>query len=434
MKSASASADGRTAGPTDRSAGLHQRALRSIPGGVDSNVRLDAPGVFFERGKGAWLWDVDGRDYVDFLLGQGPAFLGHAPAAVLEAVGQATARGMVFGAQHALEVEAAERFLAVTRWPDMVRFGLTGTEMVQAALRLARAATGKRRFVRFEGHYHGWLDDVLLGYVDGRPVAASEGQLASALATAIVLPWNDRDALAASLAEDDDVAAVIMEPVMCNTGSVLPRDGYLEGVRELCDAHGVVLIFDEVITGFRVAAGGAAARYGVTPDLATYGKALAGGWPVAAIAGRADLMERFGTGKVNHSGTFNANVMGCAAVLATLRILAEDPPYERIERLGSRLAEGLLELGHDVGIELNVQGLPMALTASIGGVPIARDMQDHLTRDRGAYVRLSRALVDAGVWVAGRGIWYLSAAHDDASIDTALERASAAFRAFAHRA
>ena len=405
---------------------LHSRAISTIPGGVDSNIRLDAPKVFFARGQGAWLWDVDGNAYVDYLLGQGPAFLGHAPVTVLEAVEKASRLGMVFGAQTSLEVEAAERLLGATRWPDMVRFGLTGTEMVQAALRLARAATGRSMVVRFEGHYHGWLDNVLVSVTDGVIGPASEGQLPSALRDSYVLPWNDIGALDSLFAEHpDDIAAVIMEPIMVNTGSVMPRSGYLEAVRALCDANGAILIFDEVITGFRVALGGAVEHLGVTPDLATYGKAMAGGWPVAALAGRRALMERFGTGRVNHSGTFNANVMSCAATIATIDALVADPPYARLEQLGTALMNGLAELGATAGIPLNVEGPPMAFHASIGEPAVAHDYRDSVRRDRARYAALARRLAAAGVWVAGRGIWYLSAAHGDREIEVALERVSA---------
>jgi glutamate-1-semialdehyde 2,1-aminomutase len=389
-------------------------------------VRLDAPPMFFARGEGAWLWDVDGNDYVDYLLGQGPAFLGHAPPAVTEAVERACRTGMVFGAQHPLEIEASELFCEMVGWAEMVRFGSSGTEVVQAAIRAARAATGRRLFVRFEGHYHGWLDNVLLAVGDDGARLASVGQPPEALEESITLPWNDVSAVEAALARrGDDIAAVLMEPMMVNAGAICPLPGYLEGVRNLCDRHGTVLIFDEVITGFRLGRGGAAERFGVTPDLATYGKALAGSWPVGALAGRRALMEPFGTGGVNHSGTFNANVMAMAAVTATVRTLRDEPPYEEIERVGERLMKELGDLGGELGVR--VQGLPMAFH-----VTFARDEGDltdyrSLQRcDAGRYRRLAQLLVDEGVWVAGRGIWYVSAAHRDREVDVTLERAAAA--------
>jgi glutamate-1-semialdehyde 2,1-aminomutase len=244
----------------DRPAGRPQagRALARAPGAVHSNVRLAAPQVFIERARGAWLWDVDGRDYVDYLLGQGPNFLGHAPPAVLTAVEAACRDGLIYGGQHAREVDAAEAVCAALGWADMVRFGVSGTESVHAALRLARAATGRDKVIRFEGHYHGWLDSVLMAERDGAWGPASAGQRPAHLAGSIVLPWNDPAAVAAALARDGDrVAAVIMEPVMINAGVIEPRAGYLQQVRELCTRHGVVLIFDEVISGFRLALGGA---------------------------------------------------------------------------------------------------------------------------------------------------------------------------------
>ncbi len=419
-------------GPRKRpiSADLHQRALQRVPGAVNSNVRLDAPPVFFARGEGAWLWDVDGNDYVDFLLGQGPALLGHAPEPVLRSVERACRSGMVYGAQHPLEVEAAERLCELVGWVEMVRFGSTGTEMVQAALRLARAVTERHRFIRFEGHYHGWLDNVLLAAQPGPAVPASAGQLAEALSDSLVLPWNDLDAVAEILDERaDEIAAVLMEPMMFNAGAIAPRPGYLEAVRELCRESGVLLIFDEVITGFRLAPGGAAERFGTTPDLAVYGKAMAGGWPVAALAGRADLMERFGTRDVNHAGTFNANVMAASATIATLEYLGTKRPYERIERVGEGLMRGLSEVAAATGAGLRIQGLPAAFHVSFGEDVEIYDFRGLERLDTARYARLAHRLAEEGVWVAARGIWYVSAAHGDREVDVALDRVRAALYA-----
>jgi glutamate-1-semialdehyde 2,1-aminomutase len=396
---------------------------------VNSNIRLVAPPVVFDRGKGAWLWDVDGNDYVDYLLGQGPNFLGHAPAPVVEAVARASERGMVFGAQHELECEAAERILAALGWAEMVRLSMTGTEAIQAALRVARAATGRRRFIRFEGHYHGWLDNVLANAATGG--AASAGQLASHLTDSVVVPWNDTAALAAALDEHGPtIAAVIMEPVMINTGTIQPAPGYLAAARELSTKHGAVLVFDEVISGFRLALGGAAQRYGVAPDLATYGKAMAGGWPVAALAGRADIMSRFGTGEVNHSGTFNGSVMAAAAVIATLDLLTNDPPYERIAAHGEALMAGLVAAGQRHGEPLRVQGLPMAFHASFGPAEPVRDYRDLRALDLDRYATFATFLAQYGIWVAGRGIWYVSAAHGDEELGAALDRVDKALADF----
>ncbi|WP_166354903.1 aspartate aminotransferase family protein [Phytoactinopolyspora limicola] len=408
-----------------RSAELGRRARDITPGGVHSNVRLAGPMVFFERGAGAWLFDVDGHTYVDYLLGQGPNFLGHAPARVNQAVADAARRGSVFGAQHVLENRAGELFLDTVAWAERVRFGLTGTEADQAALRLARAATGRTKFVRFEGTYHGWLDNVLVANVAGVNAPASAGQLAHHLDDTYFVPYNDADALAAALALHDDVAAVVVEPVMCNSGAIPPRPGYLERVRQLCDQHGVVLIFDEVITGFRVALGGAAERFGVTPDLAVYGKAMAGGWPVSALAGRAALMDMFAR-DVNHSGTFNSSMAACAAVIETLTILREDPPYARLEAFGSTLMDSIQELGAKHGLPVRTQGLPMAFHVSFGDPEPIHEHAGLARLDLGRYARFAKTLVRHGLWVAGRGIWYVSTRHGDDELTVTLERLDAA--------
>jgi glutamate-1-semialdehyde 2,1-aminomutase len=425
----------RTASTTARSAELRDQARRLTPGGVHSNVRLLGPQLFIDHAKGPRLVDVDGNDYLDYLLGQGPNFLGHAPDDVLDAVDAACRRGMVFGAQHELEITAAQAVLDAIGWADSMRFAGTGSEAVQAVLRAARAATGRRKFIRFAGHYHGWLDNVLVNVgIDGCDAeVASAGQLPGHLDDSIMLPWNDL-ALVADVLEDlhDDVAAVITEPVMLNAGSIEPAGGFLEGLRALCDRYGVALIFDEVISGFRIALGGAAERYGVTPDLATYGKAIAGGWSVAAFAGTDRFMRGFGTGTISHAGTFNASVVACAATAATVQRLRDKPPYAELERLGSRLQSGLHDLAMEHGVPLHVQGLPMAFHVGFGSGPIT----DHATLQRldlAGYAEFARVLVEHGVWVSGRGIWYLSTAHTDADIDETLERASAAMAAWRQR-
>lgn len=410
---------------------MASRALQRLPGGVNSNVRLDAPPIFFSHGRGPWLWDVDGNDYIDYLLGQGPAFLGHAPAPVLNGVEEASRNGMVFGSRHPLEIDGAELLCELVGWPDMVRFGSTGTEMIQTALRAARAATGRRKFVRFEGHYHGWLDNVLIAVGDDEPVAASEGQVADYLRDSFLLPWNDLARVESLFADRaHEIAAVVMEPMMCNAGAILPRPGYLQGVRDLCHALGIVLIYDEVITGFRLSTGGAAQRFGVTPDLAVYGKAMAGGWPVAALAGPANLLEPLGSGRVNHSGTFNANTMAMAATIATLRLLRDEPPYERIERVGKLLMDGLTDIGHGHGDELHIQGLPVAFHASFGEGSEVWDYRGLGARDAQRYRKFAAAVIEEGVWVASRGIWYVSAAHGEREVQETLTRVERAFAGF----
>ncbi len=413
-------------------ADLRARAARRIPGGVNSNVRLDAPNIFFTRGAGPRIYDLEGRDYIDYLLGQGPAFLGHAHPDVVAFVAEALTTGQVYAAQHPLEVEAAESICEALGWPDMVRLNMTGTEAVQGAFRLARAVTGRKRIIRFEGQYHGWLDNVLIKFEPGPAQAASAGQLPEALEATIVVPWNDLEALRAALAEHgQDVAAVITEPMMLNQGAIEPKPGYLAGMKQLVAEAGALLIFDEVITGFRLALGGAAERFGVTPDLAIYGKAIAGGFPVSAIAGKAEYMQRFGTGEVNHSGTFNACVMAAAAVVASLRVLRADPPYARVAAYGETLMAGLREIAREAGVPLRVAGPGMAFHASFlnegsrADLPVT-DLRVLKTLDLERYRKFARVLAEAGIWVASRGIWYVSAAHGERELDETLGRFRAA--------
>ncbi|HTE19360.1 MAG TPA: aminotransferase class III-fold pyridoxal phosphate-dependent enzyme, partial [Armatimonadota bacterium] len=311
-----------------RSEVLLERARGVIAGGVNSNVRLASlpQPLFFSHGQGPRITDVDGNTYLDHVLGQGPLIHGHSHPELLAAAAEAMQRGMMFAAQHEAEIELAERVCRMVPSAERVRFGSSGSEMIQAAFRIVRAHTGRRKILKFEGHYHGWFDNVLVSVAPAldaagpaeapRAVPGSKGQHEAALEDLIVLPWNDAALLEQTLrAHAHEIAAVITEPIMCNVGCILPRPGYLESLRRLCDELGILLIFDEVITGFRVAPGGAQEYFGVTPDLCTFGKAMAGGFPIACLAGRAELMELLVKG-VNHSGTYNANLLVTAASIA----------------------------------------------------------------------------------------------------------------------
>lgn len=407
---------------------LWERAERVMPGGVNSNTRLLGPRMIIARGKGARIWDADGTEYVDHLLGQGPAFLGHAFEPVIEAVTKACRDGIMFAATHPAEITTTERIREVLGWPERIRLGSSSTEMVQAALRAARAATGRRRVVVFRGHYHGWLDNIHMSAGTTVPTPVSAGQPQEALSDAILLPWNDETALEDAFAEHGEtIAAVIMEPMMINAGVILPRPGYLEAARRITRRHGSVLVFDETISGFRVALGGAAQRFGVAPDLAIYGKAMAAGWPAAALAGCEPIMSLFADGRVGHFGTFNGNVVACAAITAGLEHLVVHDPYPQVEELGSRLMAGLRELAVAHGFAAHVQGLPMAFHLSLPARERDIESFDELQEtDRAAYERLTADLLAEGVWVARRGVWYVSAAHTGADIDETLERAGRA--------
>ncbi|MHB1740471.1 MAG: aspartate aminotransferase family protein [Actinomycetes bacterium] len=353
---------------------LFARASRTIPGGAGSSARTVGFGwtpypPFIAEGSGSRLRDVDGNEYIDYLLGLGPMILGHRHPVVTRAVTDAVAAyGTCFGLPYRLEVEAAEKVVEAVPGIEQVRFTNSGSEAVGTAVRLARATTGRRLVVRFEGHYHGWQDTVywsnhadprLAGPADRpRPVAAGPGVPRELADTLIVLTWNDPVSFRQVMDERGaEVAAVITEPAVFNTGCILPEPGYLELLRELTTRHGAMLIFDEVITGFRFARGGAQEWFGVTPDLTTLAKGLGGGFPVAAIGGSREAMRMIAEGRYSHSGTYNANVVQCAAVSATMDVLAEPGLYERQRALGDRLADGLRKLTTDAGIPALVEGL-----------------------------------------------------------------------------
>ncbi len=409
------------------SAALYTRARESLAGGVSTAFRMfERPVPLFVReASGAWLVDEDGNEYVDYVCGYGPVILGHAHPAVASAVAHAAATIQQVGAQHRAEVELAERLCAVVPAFERVRLGLTGSDAVHAALRLARAATGRSLVVKFAGHYHGWLDSVLTGTAHLPPgLPETAGQPLSALADIVVVDWNDEDVLRRIIVDAGDrLAAVIMEPMACNAGVIPPRAGYLELARELTSNAGALLVFDEVITGFRVAPGGAQEVFGVVPDLAVVAKALGNGFPISAFGGRADLMELVASNRAMHAGTFNGGGVSVAAANATLDVLlAEDGAgYAHMRALGLRLMEGLVERAAAAGRRLVAQGPgPVFYTwfLSDGGVESYRD---HLRADSAAYARLAEQLAHEGVRVIPTGRWYLTTAHTGADVDRTLD-------------
>ncbi len=409
--------------PATESRLYHERAKTRIAGGVNSNVRLTGAPLCFSSAHGSHLTDVDGNVYIDYALGMGPTILGHAPAAVTAEVSRTLGIGQLFAGQHTLELELAKEFCSCIKSAELVRFGLSGSEMVQAAMRVARAYTGRPEVIKFEGHYHGWFDNILINQtppvaVDGNPIPRphhlqSKGQSPGASADLAVLPWNDAEALERYIgANASRIAAIITEPIMFNTGGILPQPGYLEHMRRLTREHGIVLIFDEVITGFRVALGGAQALYDINPDLSIFAKALGGGFPVAALAGRRDIMEMFASGGVNHSGTYNANVVSLSAALATLRELSSNnqAAYRWIHSTGTALMDGIAAAARRHGAELQVSGLPSAFHTCFSSKPIL-DYASYTTADSRRLGLFLAALLERGIRPTSRGTWFVSSAH-----------------------
>ena len=419
----------------DRSRALVEEASAWLTHGVGSDFRsgMSPHPLVFDRADGPYLYDVDGNRLTDYYLGMGPMILGHRPTEVTEAVCAALERGILFGGQGELEYEAARLVCEMVPAAESVRFTSSGSEAVQAAIRLARGVTERSTIVKFEGHYHGWFDNVLvstaptpdqLGDIDApTKVPGTAGQDPLAYQHIDVLPWNDLERLTARV-DKGDVAAVIMEPAMCNTSAVSPNAGFLEGTRELCDRTGTILIFDEVITGFRLSASGAQGAFGVSPDLTTFGKALASGFPVAALAGRREVMDHLtkaAGGSVMHAGTYNGGIPAMAATVATLGVLRRPETFETLNRNGDRLISGLSSALQSAGIRFRLQGWPTIFHLAVGTDEPITDYRTSLRADKAAYLKLCTAMLERGVRILERGAWFVSTTHDEAVIDETLE-------------
>ena len=424
---------------------LLARAERVMPGGVNSPVRafrgVGGEPVFVRAAQGAWLWSEDGRRYVDYIGAYGPHILGHRHPAVLAAIQEALGRGTAFGAPTLPEVELAERIAAALPAVEMVRLVSSGTEATMSALRLARAATGRRRFVKLAGCYHGHADPFLVAAGSGAAtigVPSSPGVPAAVTADTLLADYNDLDAVAALFAapaghdcHGSDIAAVIVEPIAGNMGLVPPVPGFLPGLRRLCDEHGALLIFDEVMTGFRVAWGGAQTLLGVTPDLTTLGKVIGGGLPLAAYGGRRDLMRQMApAGPVYQAGTLSGNPLAVAAGGAALGELAAGggEAYRWLESAGARLQAGIEQAAARHGIACRVQRQGSMLGLFFTAAPVRR-LEDVDASDRTRWQRVFHSLLRQGVHLppSPYETFFLSTAHGEAEISATLAAFDHAF-------
>jgi glutamate-1-semialdehyde 2,1-aminomutase len=419
---------------TTRSTELYHRALELLPGGVNSPVRamraIGRDPIFIARGEGSTIVDVDGNEYIDWVSSWGPLIAGHAHLAVVDAIVEAATEGTTFGAPTEKEVtlaaEVASRFPSV----EMLRMTSSGTEATMSAIRLARAVTEREPVLKFAGAYHGHVDGLLAEGGSGlatQGIPASPGVPAAAAAATVIVPWNDPDALI-SATERHELAAILAEPVPANMGVVPAEPGFLELLRERADRTGALLVFDEVITGFRVARGGAQERFDVPADLTILGKIIGGGLPAAAFGGPPSLMERIApAGDVYQAGTLSGNPLAVAAALATLELL--DPrAYQRLERTTDALADGLREAAQAAGCTVQVQALPGLLTVFFSPEPV-RDYAGAAACDLDAFAVFARGLLARGVYPPPSQFeaWFPSLAHSRQDVQRTVEAAQEAF-------
>lgn len=424
-----------------KSALLLERSRKVLAGGVSSEFRKKSypHAIFYEQGKGSRITDVDGNEYIDFSLSQGPLILGHSNTNVLNQINQYSADGQLFAGQHIKEIELAEKLQDLIPSAELIRFCLDGSSAVQTALRVARAKTGRQKFLRFEGHYHGWLDNMCWGISAPSAEALgprenpakhpwSEGLPLESGDEFLLLPWNDLALVQKTVAANSaQLAAIITEPVMCNNGCILPGDGFLRGLREICDAYGIALIFDEVITGFRVSLSGAQQYFDVIPDLSIFAKAMGSGYPISALVGKREWMKVIEEGRVIHAGTMNTSNPTVAAALSTIEVLERESPYERMYQLGNQLMNGLKTAAADANQNLLVQGLGPMFHTGFTDLEEVKDYRDTLKYDRNKLGKFVGAMHDNGIRIIGRGLWYISASHTEADIVKAVEVAKKVF-------
>jgi glutamate-1-semialdehyde 2,1-aminomutase len=424
-------------GTGSRSATLVERAEHLFPGGVNSPVRafrsVGRPPLVLVRGAGASVWDADGRRYLDYIGGWGPAILGHAHPAVSEAIENAVANGLSLGATNPAEIELGEAIRSAMPSMERLRFTSSGTEAVMSALRLARASTGRDLVVKFAGAYHGHADSMLVEAGSGvatQAIAGSAGVPAGVAATTIVVPYNNPSSVTLAFARHPgQIAAVIVEPVAANTGVIAPLPGFLDHVREATRADGALLIFDEVITGFRLGPGGAQARFDIRPDLTTLGNLIGGGMPIGAYGGRADLMDLVApAGPVYQAGTLSGHPLSMAAGIATLAELTPER-YVDLEATAADLARGLAEAAARAGAGASIARCGPLLTVFFR--PTApTDAAEALESDRAAFTRFFGSMLDQGILLPPSPFeaWFPSMAHGRADIGATIEAAMAAFR------
>ena len=423
----------------DNSKKLYEEAKKMVPGGVSSSIRQTEWPVplFFKSAKGSKMTDVDDNEFIDYVMGMGPNIFGHSPDFITNSVYQDMQDGFCLTGQTKKENELSEFVEKTLPFKRKVRYASSGTEIVQIALRLARSFTNKNKFLKFEGHYHGWMDSVLY---NSHPDVSSEETLFDPIAESggiskgtadevVIAPWNDIEALENILKVHNDISAIITEPILWNSNVILPNPGYLENLRKLCNQHGILLIFDEVGTGFRVALGGAQEIYGVEPDLSTYAKSMAGGFPIAMLAGKPEIMDYMSNGNVVHGGSFNTNVMSVSAAHATLDYLLKNEDfYKLLNKNGDILIKGLKEVAKKHDIDILIQGLGSVFYLSFTNLDSIKNYRDHANNvDQEKYREFSKLMLLNGIRLSQNGRWHMSSSHDISDIEITIKAAELSF-------
>src|SRR5437868_10145891 len=425
---------------------MYEEAQKVFAMGVGSQVQsFGRPHpLYMTHGKGSKLYDVDGNEFIDFLLNYGPLILGHCPKGLHDAVRDQLDKGTAFGEPHPLQVETARLLVEAIPSFEVVNFNNTGSEAVQAVLRVARAVTGRTKFIKFEGHYHGWIDSVFFSFhpnvgedmgtrENPKPVIHnySKGIAPNVLDNTVVLPWNNLEYVERAFqSHKGEIAAILTEPIMSNCGIIMPRPGYLEGLRKLATEHGAMVIFDETITGMRGALGGAQELYGVIPDITCGFKALGGGFPIFVYGASRDIMQVVSQRQAVHAGTFNANAIGCAAAVAVLKELKKDncAIIRRINSFGKHMMAEIGSMARKHGIAVRIQGPGSVFCVSFYDHEIW-DMRDAFATSNENYFVFRQLLLDSGIHIfpTEKGLWYISAAHTDRDVETTLKTVDKVF-------